>query len=1061
MRHKVSSGISSEQTMSPTNSAHGLSTILVLVALSATGTIIYQSNAADTSAGNKGDFPKLINTENPEAKLTTAADALAGMKLPDGFSISLFASEPDINQPIALATDDRGRLWVAENYTYAQRETNFDNNMRDRVVILEDEDDDGKFDKRTEFWDQGRRLTSVEIGYGGVWVLDAPNLLFIPDRDGDDVPDGEPVVMLDGWDDGAVRHNIVNGLRWGPDGWLYGRHGILATSQVGRPGATPDQRTSLNCSVWRFHPTKHTFEVVCEGTTNSWGMDWDQNGELFFINTVIGHLWHAIPGSYFRRMYGEHLNPHVYGVIEQTADHFHWDTKEQWSDIRKLGVTKTTDEAGGGHAHSGMAIVPPGLWGKDYDNSVLTVNLHGRRINRDRLVREGATFSGKHAEDFLQASDPWFRGVELHFGPNGVLYIADWSDVGECHENDGVHRTSGRIYRVNPPTRASKQPALTDLKKYSLQKLLYTSRCSNDPWQVRHSLRILAERGPVSIAAKDKLSRQDSKELQTTLGRWLDSENGTKSRLRMTTSKYADVTVNEILAANAVGLASKQHLVKLLATPIEQIKVQAIRLLTDNRQFDPDVLEAFDKLAAEDESGLVLTYLCSALQKMPHGYRWPLATALGKRKEFADDRVYPLMLWYGIEAAITAYPEAASRMAASCQIPKVREFIARRATEDLERQPLAIELLIKEADLQRSNIALSLDVLRGMNAALRGWRKAPQPKGWRDFAHARSTSDDEEVRRLNRELSLVFGDGRAMSELQKIAKDGSAALEERRSAIRALVLARDRTMVPFLQNLLTNRDLGKDAINGLAAFGNEDTPKLLVTKFGGFRNAARREAINTLVSRVVFATVLLDAVDEKKIARDAVSAFQLRQMQSYGDDDISNRVAKIWPELAEQSREKKERIAELRKILTSETLASADTSHGRLLFSKSCANCHTLFGEGKKIAPDLTGAQRSNLNYLLENIVDPSATVSKNFQMRVVLLEDGRVLNGVVLAQNEKTLTIQTATDQVVIQRDDVDIMQDSKLSMMPENLLNVLKDQQVRDLVGYLMSPTQVPLPE
>ena len=432
------------------NSAHRLSTILVLAALSATGMIIYQSNADDSKAetGNakKSDFPKLINTENPDAKLTSAADALAGMEVPDGFTISLFASEPDVNQPIALATDDRGRLWVAENYTYAERATNYDDTMRDRVVILEDKDDDGKFDKRTEFWDQGRRLTSVEIGYGGVWVLDAPNLLFIPDKDGDDVPDGEPVVMLDGWDDDAVRHNIVNGLRWGPDGWLYGRHGIMATSLVGRPGATPDQRRALNCCVWRFHPTKHTFEVVCEGTTNAWGMDWTANGELFFINTVIGHLWHAIPGSYFRRMYGEHFNPHVYQVIEQTADHFHWDTKEQWHDVRKLGITRTTDEAGGGHAHSGMVIVPPGSpWGKKYDNSVLAINLHGQRINRDRLVREGATYSGKHAEDFMKASDPWFRGVELHFGPHGTLYVADWSDVGECHENDGVHRTSGRI----------------------------------------------------------------------------------------------------------------------------------------------------------------------------------------------------------------------------------------------------------------------------------------------------------------------------------------------------------------------------------------------------------------------------------------------------------------------------------------------------------------------------------------------------------------------------------------------------------------------------------------
>ena len=144
------------------------------------------------------DFPALINTENPDAKLTSPEEALGGMRAPEGFKVTLFAAEPDIQQPIALATDDRGRLWVAENYTYAERPTNFDVRMRDRIVILEDSDGDGGFDKRTVFWDQGRRLTSVEIGYGGVWVLDAPNLLFIPDSNKDDVPDGEPIVMLDG-----------------------------------------------------------------------------------------------------------------------------------------------------------------------------------------------------------------------------------------------------------------------------------------------------------------------------------------------------------------------------------------------------------------------------------------------------------------------------------------------------------------------------------------------------------------------------------------------------------------------------------------------------------------------------------------------------------------------------------------------------------------------------------------------------------------------------------------------------------------------------------------------
>nr|MBC8289634.1 dehydrogenase [Planctomycetota bacterium] len=439
------------------------------------------------------DFPKVENTEKGDPPLTPQ-QALDALELPEGFKATLFAAEPDVRQPIALATDSRGRLWVAENYSYAERERNFDDRFRDRIVILEDEDHDGQFDKRTVFWDQGRRLTSVEIGHGGVWVLDAPNLLFIPDKDGDDKPDGEPVVMLDGWDDAGVRHNIVNGLRWGPDGWLYGRHGILATSPVGPPGATPDQRTKINCGIWRFHPTRHKFEVVCHGGTNAWGMDWDANGEPFYINTVIGHLWHIIPGAYYRRMYGEHFNPNVYDVIEQTADHFHWDTKENWSDIRKLGVTNTTDEAGGGHAHCGMIIAQFPHWPKEFFNSVLTVNLHGRRINRDTLHRDGSTFTGRHGSDFIKTTDPWFRGVELHAGRWGELYIADWSDTGECHENDGVHRSSGRIFRITyeaAQPSAPRSPNTGDLRKLS-SKQLVERLGEDDEWQARMARLILA-----------------------------------------------------------------------------------------------------------------------------------------------------------------------------------------------------------------------------------------------------------------------------------------------------------------------------------------------------------------------------------------------------------------------------------------------------------------------------------------------------------------------------------------------------------------------------------------
>ncbi len=988
------------------------------------------------------DFPRPLNTENSDAKLTSPEDALKGITLQDGFQATLFAAEPDVHQPIALATDDRGRLWVAENYTYAERPTNFDVSMRDRVVILEDVDRDGSFDKRTVFWDQGRRLTSVEIGYGGVWVLDAPNLLFIPDADQDDVPDGDPVVMLSGWDDSAARHTIVNGLRWGPDGWLYGRNGIMAISSVGVPGATPDQRLPLDCGIWRFHPTRHQFEVVCVGTTNPWGMDWDENGQLFFINTVIGHLWHVVPGARFRRMYGEHFNPHTYGIIEQTADHFHWDTKQLWHDIRKDGVTimtTTTDEAGGGHAHCGMTILQGQPFPKTLQGSVLALNLHGRRINRDTLHRQGATYTARHAPDFMKVADPWFRGVEIITGRGGELFIADWSDVGECHENDGIHRTSGRIYRLasegNPQ---AAYPAVGPADQLSNQQL---AEHVASPWEW------LSRKCLLELAERAAHSAMDPEIHQYLLTKFRSDESEQK-RLR------------RLWALHVTGGATDELLASCLDDTSEHVRCWAIQFLTEDAELSPSVLAKFRSLAHSDDSGLVLTWLASALQRLRHEDRWPVALALGSHQEYADDRVLPLMVWYGVEPAILANPDQAIEMVMSCQLPIVREYITRRVTLEIERQPDIIQRLLHRLSAQDTDSLVVVDVLRGMAEALRGWRKATPVAGWDTFSAANANSDNAEVRRLNRELALVFGDGRALDELRTIAADGGAELSERRAAIRALVLARDSDVVQLLQNLLGDRDMSRDAIAGLAAFGHKETPKLLVSKFGGFNLTAKQAAITTLVSRPQFASVLLDAISDGKIDRSLVSAFQLRQMQNSGDAGLSQRVAAMWPELAAQSKEKTAYIAELRAMLTPEAVGKADASAGRLLFSQSCANCHTLFGEGKKIAPDLTGAQRSNLNYLLENIVDPSATVSENFKLSVVLLDDGRVLNGVVLGRTEKTLTIQTATDQVVIQRDEIDEMKESPVSMMPDKLLNVLSDQQIRDLIAYLMASAQVPLP-
>jgi len=270
------------------------------------------STSSDTASE---DFPDIRDTQKPGEHPPTPDEMLGLLRLPDGFSATLFAAEPDVRQPISFDFDDRGRMWVAENYTYSSH-AKISDDMHDRILILHDMDGDGRHDKRTVFWDQGRMLTSVVWGFGGAWILNDGALAFVPDRDGDDVPDSEPVAMVDGWTKGA-GHNFVNGLMWGPDGWLYGRHGITDTSYPGTVDTPRDQRAPMNCGIWRFHPTHRVFEVVCHGTTNPWGLDYNASGDLFMTNNVIGHLWHVIPGAHYERMFGADFNPRLYQLMKQ------------------------------------------------------------------------------------------------------------------------------------------------------------------------------------------------------------------------------------------------------------------------------------------------------------------------------------------------------------------------------------------------------------------------------------------------------------------------------------------------------------------------------------------------------------------------------------------------------------------------------------------------------------------------------------------------------------------------------------------------------------------------
>lgn len=1009
------------------------------------------------TVGHSDELPAPKNTQEITTPLLTPQEALAQMKVPEGFRVELFAHEPDVQQPISITTDERGRLWVAENYTYAESKVNFDPTQKDRIVVLEDSDGDGKSDKRTVFASGIDKLTSVEVGFGGVWALAAPNLLFFPDKDRDDKPDGPPVVVLDGWDGNAVRHNIVNGLKWGPDGWLYGRHGILATSVVGAPGASESQRTKINCGVWRYHPTKKVFEAVAHGTTNPWGFDFDQHGEMFLINTVIGHLWHVVPGAHWRRMYGTHFNPYLFGVIEQTADHFHWDTKEAWSDIRKLGVTDTTSAAGGGHAHSGLMIYQGGTWPKQYHGKAFTVNLHGRRLNVDRLERHLAGYTAKHEPDFLFSGDSWFRAIDLIGSPDGSVYLADWSDIGECHENDGVHRTSGRIYKISYKSalRAKFSPSAASTFATRDDELVQSLTFPLD-WIARQARRLLQER---AAEGRDMTTARES------LLKLFDDGGDRRDKTLLGLAPKDVIRIRAMLCLASMDALDDGWLVKQLGDKDEHVRKWAVRLLADEDFVAKDasdaakVSAALKQLATKESSGLVQLYLASALNRMPLSDRWDIAESLASSDKFEDDNMLPLMIWYGIEPAVAREPARAVQFVERTKIERVRQYVARRLTLEMDRQPEAIEqLLIVAAKTKDEH--LRSDILHGMSEAMSGWTKVSQPKGWAAVAELAMKSDSNELKTTARELSVVFGDGRAMDELKALVTNGGADVSARQQALRTLVTAKPEGLIPLLHKLLDDRELIVEAIRGLATVDHAETPKRVLDRFARLTPEGKMIAISTLVSRPSYSKELLNAVASEQISRREVSAFHARQILSFGDDELTKHLAKVWGEVRTSSAEKQQLTAKWKTSLTANRLKTAKLSDGRALFAKSCGNCHVLFGSGKSAGPDLTGGNRRNLDYLLENILDPSATVAADFRMSVFELKDGRVINGVTVEQTEKTLTVQTQTDRITIQRADIEEQKVSTLSLMPDGLFQTLTEDQVRDLIGYLMSPDQVPLP-
>jgi putative membrane-bound dehydrogenase-like protein len=1007
----------------------------------------------------------------------TDAQALESWTLPPGFQVQLYSSSPTISQPIAGTFDRFARLWVAENYTYAELPQRFDRSLRDRVVILQDTNHDGAADRRSVFYDQAEMLASVEVGMGGVWLLCAPRLLFIPDRDLDGTPDGPPQVILDGFDDQDVGHNLVNGLRWGPDGWLYGRHGIQATSRIGKPGTSPENRIALNCCIWRYHPVSEKFEVVTQGTTNPWGHDWDEHGELFFINTVIGHLWHAIPGLHTERMYGEDLRPFLFHLTAQVADHYHWDRQfEAWMQQRD-GMTAGTDAAGGGHAHSGLAIYQGNRWPTEFHGDVYTLNFHGRRVNRDKLQTLGATFTAEHRPDSFKTKDPWFRGIDLFCGPDDAMYLLDWSDLGECHENDGIHRSSGRIYRVDyesPDEKkvniASTSPSASVAKVVEVlngNDLAKIGQLLHDPrvWVWRQA-RLRLQEHACGFGRQDAGLEGDLGRLQEQLWLAFRAAETSAVRFRLLTGLWA------------TGLLQPTELTELLSHADPHVRVWAIRFLTDSSVAGSDqklgglslgnisntVADSLLKLATQEQHGLVLTYLASSMRLMNATDRWAMASRLIQHGRFADDRIFPYLLWYGLEPSVPIHASKVRELLAVSQLKTVDQFIARRlAIEYTYRRDALSGIVAALLDGQlASDQKLALE--RGLAEGWNGWSELPMPDRWAEV-HLLAASDPSQAVVVE-QLSAVFENRQTLRDRLAALADEKQSLELRGALIRSV--ARDlnkagetwnddhEQAAKLLGNLLGHRFLSVGAAQGFAQWNSDQATQRLIQGFAAAPADGKVAIVTALCQRTERARVLLKAVQAEKIPREAISANQLRQIQLLGDAATATMIAEIWPELTNLlGQSQMQQIQALREMLTPAEVSLGNLVRGKELFQQQCGKCHRLFGIGETLGPELTGAQRDNLNYWLQNIVAPSAEVNTEYRLSVVQLIDGRTLSGVVTQRTQSSFLLVSQEQSLLIKTEDVEEIRALNQSLMPDGLLDSLSNEDKKHLFSYLMSPS------
>jgi putative membrane-bound dehydrogenase-like protein len=972
-------------------------------------------------------------------------EAVSRMKPAGGLSVKLYAAEPDVRQPIVVKFDDRGRLWTVQYLQYPNpaglKRVKIDRWSRtvydripdpppkgprgdDRITICEDTDGDGRADRFKDFVTGLNLCTSLEFGHGGVYVLQMPYLLFYPDRNRDDVPDADPEVLLSGFGMEDAQ-SVPNHLTWGPEGWLYGVTGSTSSNLV--------RGVEFQQAVWRFHPLSKRFELFCEGGGNLFGLTFDADGNLFFSSNGNDLAYHAVQGGYYRKNFSKHgplHKPYTYGFFE--------------------------------HVPYDQPVAGPRPGGMVYLGETLPVPLQGTFLCCDflqhsasswRLTKRGSTFAAKYGGRLLDSRDTWFCAPDLCQGPDGAVYVCDFHDQRTAHPDPDAQwdRSNGRIYRVAPlGMRAVRD---LDLDRKSSLEMVELLRHPNGWHRAQARAGLATRRDTSTLPALATMSRQTDDARLALQGLW---------------GLYVSGGFDDLIAAD------------LLRHSSESIRAWTVRLLGDEGKVSPGLASRLIDLAETDTSVTVRCQLAATARRLPGADGLPIVESLLRRGLDRDDPYLPLMLWWAVEARAMTEPDRliafygrregwGDRGIREITLNLIRRYAAEGTAKgyDTCERILSTASVRDQADafatlelgLAERSVAPGSMGMAGLFGAIaiperRGLperRFEPLTGRLADTVKASWLVAPTDLLRM-RLATRAQVPGASAAVLAEAAAPSTAGI--RRIALLGILADFGTPGSVRVALAIVEGDhpleVKSAALDLLARHGDESSAARLLEYYPKCAPSLQERLRGILLGRPGSALALLERVDRKEIDAGELPIDQLRQVSLHGDPKLDALLRKHWGSLQPGTAE--EKLAEIRRLSNDLRAGSGDPVRGKELFTKNCASCHSLFREGGGVGPDLTGIARDDITALLASIVDPAAVIRPPYLQYVAATTTGRVVTGVIAAQDNASLTLVDARNapSKILREEIVDLRQ-LPTSIMPENLLKPLSPQDIRDLFRYL----------